>query len=114
MKKNYSGLHHRALCVGYYTFMIIHLVSNRQSVFFIFQNWEIPLGRRFRSIKLWFVMRMVGLEGLRSHVRRDVAAAKHFESLVREDDRFEIAFPVTLALVCIRLCHKDADLKVSP
>jgi len=58
-------------------------------------------------------MRMVGLEGLRTHVRRDVAAAKHFESLVREDDRFEIVFPVTLGLVCIRLCHKDADLKVS-
>jgi len=58
-------------------------------------------------------MRMVGLEGLRSHVRRDVAAAKYLESLVREDDRFEIVFPVTLGLVCIRVCHKDTDLKVS-
>jgi len=58
-------------------------------------------------------MRIVGLEGLRAHVRRDVAAAKYLESLVREDDRFEIVFPVTLGLVCIRLCHKDADLKVS-
>lgn len=76
-----------------------------------YRDWQIPLGRRFRALKLWFVMRHYGLEGLRAHIRGHVRLAEHFESLVRSDDRFEIAAPRTLSLVCFRLKGDDARSK---
>ncbi|XP_047666772.1 aromatic-L-amino-acid decarboxylase [Tachysurus fulvidraco] len=68
-----------------------------------YRHWQIPLGRRFRSLKLWFVMRMYGRSGLQQHIRKQVALAKEFESLVLEDKRFEICAEVVLGLVCFRL-----------
>ncbi|XP_030014097.1 aromatic-L-amino-acid decarboxylase isoform X1 [Sphaeramia orbicularis] len=68
-----------------------------------YRHWQIPLGRRFRSLKLWFVFRMFGLKGLQDHIRKQVALAKEFESLVRADKRFEICSEVVLGLVCFRL-----------
>ncbi|BFZ05796.1 hypothetical protein BsWGS_08835 [Bradybaena similaris] len=68
-----------------------------------YRHWQIPLGRRFRSLKLWFVLRMFGTEGLQQQIRKDVSLAKQFESLVRSDPRFEIFGTVTLGLVCFRL-----------
>lgn len=79
----------------------------------LLQHWQIPLGRRFRSIKLWFVLRMIGLEGLRDQVRSGVARAKYFENLVRSDERFEVLFPVTLGLVCFRLVDTTKSLQVT-
>ena len=67
------------------------------------QHWQIPLGRRFRSLKLWFVLRMYGLSGLREHIRRQVRLAQLFEQRVRADARFQVVTPVTLGLVCFRL-----------
>uniref|UniRef100_A0A7N6AD67 Aromatic-L-amino-acid decarboxylase n=1 Tax=Anabas testudineus TaxID=64144 RepID=A0A7N6AD67_ANATE len=69
----------------------------------VLQHWQIPLGRRFRSLKLWFVFRMYGLKGLQAHIRKQVALAKEFESLVRADKRFEICAEVIMGLVCFRL-----------
>uniref|UniRef100_A0A3P8TBG7 Aromatic-L-amino-acid decarboxylase n=1 Tax=Amphiprion percula TaxID=161767 RepID=A0A3P8TBG7_AMPPE len=66
-------------------------------------HWQIPLGRRFRSLKLWFVFRLYGLQGLQAHIRKQVALAKEFESLVRADKRFEICAEVIMGLVCFRL-----------
>uniref|UniRef100_A0A671XEL6 Aromatic-L-amino-acid decarboxylase n=1 Tax=Sparus aurata TaxID=8175 RepID=A0A671XEL6_SPAAU len=66
-------------------------------------HWQIPLGRRFRSLKLWFVFRMYGLSGLQAHIRKQVGLAKEFESLVRADKRFEICAEVIMGLVCFRL-----------
>ncbi|KAM9310035.1 aromatic-L-amino-acid decarboxylase-like [Pholidichthys leucotaenia] len=57
----------------------------------------------FRSLKLWFVIRMYGLEGLQAHIRKQVALAKEFESLVQKDKRFEICAKVVLGLVCFRI-----------
>lgn len=68
-----------------------------------YRHWQIPLGRRFRSLKMWFVFRMFGLKGLQDHIRKQVALAKEFESLVRADKRFEICAEVILGLVCFRL-----------
>ncbi|XP_028281597.1 aromatic-L-amino-acid decarboxylase isoform X2 [Parambassis ranga] len=68
-----------------------------------YRHWQIPLGRRFRSLKLWFVFRMYGLNGLQAHIRKQVALAKEFESLVRADKRFEICADVVMGLVCFRL-----------
>nr|XP_027809171.1 aromatic-L-amino-acid decarboxylase isoform X2 [Marmota flaviventris] len=68
-----------------------------------YRHWQIPLGRRFRSLKLWFVFRMYGVKGLQAHIRKHVQLAQKFESLVRQDSRFEICAEVTLGLVCFRL-----------
>lgn len=73
-----------------------------------YRDWQVPLGRRFRALKLWFVMRHYGLEGLRHHVRRHVELAERFEAWVAADDRFELAAPRTLNLVCFRLRGTDA------
>jgi aromatic-L-amino-acid decarboxylase len=72
-----------------------------------YRDWQIPLGRRFRALKLWFVIRAFGVEGLQAHIRRTVGLASHFEALVRADDRFEIVAPRTVNLVCFRLRGSD-------
>jgi aromatic-L-amino-acid decarboxylase len=68
-----------------------------------YRDWQVPLGRRFRALKLWFVMRWYGVEGLRGHVRSGIGLAQEFASWVREDERFEIAAPHPFSLVCFRL-----------
>lgn len=72
-----------------------------------YRDWQIPLGRRFRALKLWFVLRSLGAEGLREHIRRSISLAEHFESLILADDRFELATPRSLSLVCFRLRAGD-------
>ena len=67
-----------------------------------YRDWGIPLGRRFRSLKLWFVIRHYGVEGLRHHVREHVRLAQAFASWVEATDRFELAAPAPLNLVCFR------------
>jgi aromatic-L-amino-acid decarboxylase len=72
-----------------------------------YRDWQIPLGRRFRSLKLWFVIRHYGVEGLQYHIRRHVALAQQFAEWVGNDERFELAAPAPLNLVCFR--HKGGD-----
>lgn len=72
-----------------------------------YRDWHVPLGRRFRALKLWAVIRWYGAEGLRAHVRRDVALAQEFASWVAADDRFELVGPHPLALVTFRLRSGD-------
>jgi aromatic-L-amino-acid decarboxylase len=72
-----------------------------------YRDWQIPLGRRFRALKLWFVIRHYGIEGLRHHVRRHVELAQRFAGWVEQSDRFELAAPASLNLVCFR--HRGGD-----
>lgn len=72
-----------------------------------YRDWQIPLGRRFRALKLWLVIRHYGVEGLRRHVREHVRLARLFASWVRESDAFELAAPAPLNLVCFR--HVGGD-----
>ena len=72
-----------------------------------YRDWQIPLGRRFRSLKLWFVLRYYGIEGLQFHIREHVRLAQQFADWVRGDERFEIAAPAPLNLVCFRLKSSD-------
>jgi len=72
-----------------------------------YRDWQVPLGRRFRALKLWFVMRTYGLEGLRRHIRHHVALARQFADWVRDDPRFELVAPAPLNLVCFRLRGDD-------
>ncbi|MFZ3340832.1 MAG: pyridoxal-dependent decarboxylase [Terriglobales bacterium] len=74
-----------------------------------YRDWHIQLGRRFRSLKLWFVIRHYGVEGLQYHIREHVRLAQQFVTWVRGDARFELAAPATLNLVCFRLKSGDAD-----
>ncbi|EDO43392.1 predicted protein [Nematostella vectensis] len=67
------------------------------------KDWEIPLGRSMRALKLWFVLRTYGLEGIQKHVRNHVKMAKLFESLLAQDSRFEQVAKVVLGLVCFKL-----------
>jgi hypothetical protein len=69
----------------------------------LLQHWQIPLGRRFRSLKLWTVLRSYGVLGLQDYIRSQVALARDFEALVRNDDRFHIVTEAVLGLVCFRL-----------
>jgi aromatic-L-amino-acid decarboxylase len=62
-----------------------------------------PCFHEYRAVKLWMVMRLYGVSGLQSHIRNHISIAKHFESLVRADFRFEMIVPTIFSLVCFRL-----------
>lgn len=72
-----------------------------------YRDWQVPLGRRFRALKLWFVIRHYGIEGLQHHVRRHVALAQEFARWVEDDPDFEVVAPVPLNLICFR--HRAGD-----
>eukprot|EP00268_Persea_americana_P063137 TRINITY_DN8154_c0_g1_i21.p1 TRINITY_DN8154_c0_g1~~TRINITY_DN8154_c0_g1_i21.p1 ORF type:complete len:193 (-),score=21.68 TRINITY_DN8154_c0_g1_i21:573-1151(-) len=68
-----------------------------------YKDWQIPLGRRFRSLKLWMVLRLYGLQNLQRYIRNHIKLAELFEELVAADSRFEVVVPRTFSLVCFRL-----------
>jgi aromatic-L-amino-acid decarboxylase len=72
-----------------------------------YRDWHVPLGRRFRALKLWFVLRYYGIEGLQFHIREHVRLAHQFAQWVREDSHFELVLPPPLNLVCFRLKGSD-------
>jgi aromatic-L-amino-acid decarboxylase len=73
-----------------------------------YRDWQIPLGRRFRALKLWFVLRHYGVKGLQFHVREHVRLAQEFAEWVQADPDFELAAPAPLNLVCFRRRGGDA------
>ena len=74
---------------------------------FDYRDWQIPLGRRFRSLKLWFVIRHYGVDGLQYHIRYHVQLAQQFRAWVESDDRFEVVVPAPLNLICFRYRGSD-------
>lgn len=72
-----------------------------------YRDWQVPLGRRFRALKLWCVLRSFGAEGLRARIRQHVAWTRALAERLATDPRFELAAPVVLNLVCFR--HRDGD-----
>lgn len=72
-----------------------------------YRDWHPQLGRRFRAIKLWAVLRTYGLEGLGAHIRSGIALAEHVAALVAADDRFEMVTEPSLSLVVFRLRAGD-------
>ncbi|CCH34057.1 aminotransferase class I/II-fold pyridoxal phosphate-dependent enzyme [Actinosynnema sp. NPDC047251] len=72
-----------------------------------YRDWQIPLGRRFRALKLWSMLRWYGLEGVRAHLRGHVELAGLLESWVEADERWELVVPRSLSLVT--LAHVDGD-----
>ena len=75
---------------------------------FDYRDWHIQLGRRFRALKLWFVIRHYGVEGLRHHLREHVRLAQWFAEQVRQSARFELVVEPPLNLICFRLQGDDA------
>ena len=78
-----------------------------------FRDWGIPLGRRFRALKLWFVIRSFGVAGLQERLRRHIALANEFASWVGKDPRFEVLAPVDVNLVCFRYNPPDRSMSES-
>jgi aromatic-L-amino-acid decarboxylase len=72
-----------------------------------YRDWQVPLGRRFRSLKLWFVLRAYGAEGLRHHIREHVELTQDLAERLRDHPRLEVVAPHPLNLVCFR--HADGD-----
>ena len=73
-----------------------------------YRNWTLFLGRRFRSLKIYFVLRSYGIEGVQSHLRKLIDLSKRFESLVVGEEGFELFVPRSLSLVVFRLIMKDS------
>jgi aromatic-L-amino-acid decarboxylase len=76
-----------------------------------FRDWGIQLGRRFRALKLWFVIRSYGVDGLRELIRTHVGLAQKLEAGIRERADFEIMAPVSFGLVCFRFHPPGADAR---
>ena len=72
------------------------------------RDWGIPLGRRFRALKLWFVLREQGVEALQARLRRDMNNARDFAEIVAATPGWRVLAPVTLQTVCLR--HEPAGL----
>jgi aromatic-L-amino-acid decarboxylase len=68
-----------------------------------FRDWGIQLGRRFRALKLWFVIRFYGVEGLQKMVREHIRLAELFKGWIEQHEHFELMAPVNVSLVCFRL-----------
>ncbi|XP_072956430.1 tyrosine decarboxylase 2 isoform X1 [Typha angustifolia] len=84
--------------------------ASQENTIVDFKDWQIPLGRRFRSLKLWMVLRLYGLENLQNYIRKHIRLADQFEHLITSDPRFEIMAPKTFSLVCFRLIPPADDL----
>jgi len=75
-----------------------------------FRDWGIPLGRRFRALKLWFVLRHFGIKGLQEKIRSHIEYAKEFASWIEQNPVFELMAPVPINLVCFRYYPPDRSL----
>ena len=67
-----------------------------------YRDWGVPLGRRFRALKLWFVIREMGIEGIQEKIRKHIALGKWLAKQVDEHPHFELLAPVPLNTVCFR------------
>jgi aromatic-L-amino-acid decarboxylase len=74
-----------------------------------FRDWGLPLGRRFRALKLWCLIRTAGVEGLRARLRRDLRNARWLETAVRQTPGWTVVAPVILQTVCVR--HEPPGLE---
>ncbi|CAB3364092.1 Hypothetical predicted protein [Cloeon dipterum] len=85
----------------------LYLQHNYSAQSIDYRHWGVPLSRRFRALKLWFVLRSYGIDGLQRYIRNHCKLAKRFEQLVLKDSRFEVANDVKMGLVCFRLKGED-------
>jgi aromatic-L-amino-acid decarboxylase len=72
-----------------------------------YRDWQVPLGRRFRALKLWLTIRLEGVAAIQAMIRRHVELTQRLAAAVRADNRFELVAPHPLNLLCIRLAAGD-------
>ncbi|OGF65095.1 MAG: amino acid decarboxylase [Candidatus Fischerbacteria bacterium RBG_13_37_8] len=80
-----------------------YLKTGRDAQVKNFRDWGIQLGRRFRALKLWFVIRYYGVEQLQSMIREHIRLAQLFKEWIEKEPGFEVMAPVHLSLVCFRI-----------
>jgi len=85
-----------------------YLRSARDGSVVQYRDWGLPLGRRFRALRLWALLRLEGAEALRTRLRRDLANARRLASLVEQAPGWRLVTPVTLQTVCV--LHAPAGL----
>lgn len=78
-----------------------------------YRDWGIPLGRRFRALKLWFVIRSYGVKGLQDFIREHLRLARLFRDWVEADQNFEVMAPVNVSLVCFRMNDGRSEDKLN-
>ncbi|XP_035775799.1 histidine decarboxylase-like isoform X2 [Anopheles albimanus] len=93
-----SGALHRTFNVA-----PLYLQHENSGLAIDYMHWQIPLSKRFRALKLWFVLRSFGIKGLQKHIREGVRLAQKFEALVRADPRYEIPAARHLGMVVFRI-----------
>jgi aromatic-L-amino-acid decarboxylase len=76
-----------------------------------YRDWGIPLGRRFRALKLWFVIRSYGLEGIRAKIRNHIQLAHQAKSWIEAHDNLEILAPVNFNTICFRYHMETLSLE---
>jgi len=81
--------------------------ATQSGAVFDYRDWQIPLGRRFRALKLWFVLRYYGVEGLQYHIRRHIELTRLLAEWIAADENFEIVAPAPFNLICFR--HRGSD-----
>jgi aromatic-L-amino-acid decarboxylase len=81
--------------------------ASESGAVFDYRDWQVPLGRRFRALKLWFVIRAYGVDGIRAYVRHHIELARELAGWVESHPDFELAAPAPLGLVCLR--HVGGD-----
>jgi aromatic-L-amino-acid decarboxylase len=86
------------------TFQILpeYLKTGHQGRVNDYCDWGIQLGRRFRALKLWFVIRNFGIKGLQDKLRKHISLARYIEAKIRSDSNFELVAPVNFNLICFR------------
>ncbi len=84
-----------------------YLKTNVDNTVENYMDYGVQLGRRFRALKLWFIIRYFGVEGIQNRIREHINLAKKFSGWLKGDNRFEILAPVPFSVICFRYHPKD-------
>ncbi len=93
---------HPALLIKTFEILPEYLKTRTRGMVNDYRDWGVPLGRRFRALKLWSVIRMYGVEGLQEKIRNHIRFAAALSEMISEEPGFELAAPVVLNVVCFR------------
>lgn len=97
--------------MDYYNADGVYAQSNGIKSIDTMRNCSVQFSRRFRSLKLWMVFKIYGVEHIQNFIRNHIKLAKQFESFVMKDDNFELIQEVTLGLICFRLKGENSLTK---
>ncbi len=93
---------HPGLLIRTFEILPEYLKTRTRGIVNDYRDWGIPLGRRFRALKLWSVIRMYGVEGLQEKIRAHIGFASVLAGNIRNEDDFELLAPVLIIVVCFR------------